>query len=309
MLCELARSFPPQVARFMERDRGLKRNFREESITDILMSSLIGLQPFGIRVDFPHEPTTGADMDWIFVAPLEIGGGRYLRLILQAKRAQFAKSKKGGYWYYHHLDHEKGKQAQTLVSYAGSSPDGMSTLPLYVFYHPTSALLRKTKTRPAVEGINLVFAHQIAPVVAGGCKRENKRVDTWRDSFMPLSDILCWPVALRARRAAPDPSSTSFMVGSTVVATPPFAGGFHPDIVSGRLENRLERSRGKVPIAGTVRRGITPTDGIPAEIQRAIDGNMTEADRKELPRPRVIFSTTMTHDNPAFVEMMRRASQ
>jgi hypothetical protein len=69
MLCDLARSFPPKVAELLERDRGLKRNFREESVTDLLMASLIGLEPFGIRVDFPDEPTTGGDMDWIFAAP------------------------------------------------------------------------------------------------------------------------------------------------------------------------------------------------------------------------------------------------
>lgn len=123
MLCELAHSFPPRVAELLERDRGLKRNFREESITDVLMASLVGLEPFGIRVDFPDEPTTGGDMEWIFVAPLELNGGRYLRLILQAKRAQFAKLKVGGYWYYHHLDHgtPAGHQAQTLVGHSASA--------------------------------------------------------------------------------------------------------------------------------------------------------------------------------------------
>lgn len=104
MLCELAHSFPPRIAEFLERDRGLTRNFREETVTDLLMASLVGLEAFGIRVDFPDEPTTGGDMDWIFAAPLEINGGRYLRVLLQAKRAQFVKRKKsGGYWYYHHL--------------------------------------------------------------------------------------------------------------------------------------------------------------------------------------------------------------
>src|SRR5579883_2943951 len=120
MLCALARSFPARVAELLERDRHLKRNFREETVTDLLMSSLIGLEPLGIRVDFPDEPSTGGDMDWIFAAPLEINGGRYLRFILQPKRAQFASLKSGGYWYYQHLDHEAGKQAQTLLGYAAT---------------------------------------------------------------------------------------------------------------------------------------------------------------------------------------------
>jgi hypothetical protein len=107
MLCQLAHSFPPRIADLLERDRGLTRNFREETVTDLLMASLVGLEALGIRVDFPDEPTTGGDMDWIYVAPLEINGGCYLRLLLQAKRAQFAQLKNGGYWYYHHLDHGK----------------------------------------------------------------------------------------------------------------------------------------------------------------------------------------------------------
>ena len=61
----------------------------------MLMASLIGLQSLGITVDFPDEVTTGGDMEWVFAAPLEVKGGRYLKLILQAKRAQLAKLKKG----------------------------------------------------------------------------------------------------------------------------------------------------------------------------------------------------------------------
>ena len=308
MLCDLAHSFPPQVAELLERDQGLKRNFREESVTDLLMFSLVGLQPFGIRVDFPDEPTTGGDMDWIFAAPHEIGGGRYLRIILQAKRAQFSKSK-GGYWYYHHLDHEKGKQASTLVSHAASAPGSMSTLPLYIFYHPTSALSAKTATLPAIEGVNLVFAHQIAPVVAGGCARKDKTVGTWRTSFMPLSDILCWPLVPVPRPKGPSPSgSLGFQIAGGLPRTVPFAASFHPDVVATRLEKRLETARGKWPISGTTPRRISAADGIPTDLQRAIDGNMTVADRKELVRPRVIFSTRISRGDPTFVRAMRRGS-
>jgi hypothetical protein len=142
MLCELAHSFPPRVAELLERDRNLTRNFREESVTDLLMASLIGLEAFGIRVDFPDEPTTGGDMEWIYAAPLEANGGRYLRLMLQAKRAQYAKLKNGGYWYYQHLDHgdPPGSQAQTLVGHA-TSLSSAATLPLYIFYHPFAATM------------------------------------------------------------------------------------------------------------------------------------------------------------------------
>jgi hypothetical protein len=82
MLCELAHRFPHYIATLLERDRSLTRNFREETVTDLLMASLVGLEAFGVHVQFPIEPITGGDMDWIYAAPLDINGGSYLRLIL-----------------------------------------------------------------------------------------------------------------------------------------------------------------------------------------------------------------------------------
>jgi hypothetical protein len=211
MLCELAHNFPLHVASLLERDRGLTRNFREKTVTDLLMASLVGLEGFGVRVQFPFEPTTG-DMGWIYVAPLDINGGTYLRLILQAKRAQYAARKSGGYWLYKNLDHDNGRQAQTLMGYAATSPDGLATLPLYIFYHPTSALSPAVQSQPAVDGINIVFASKVAPVVKGGCRLAKKRLSNWRNDFMPLSDLLCWPAAVEA----PAPllaDATEFLTG------------------------------------------------------------------------------------------------
>lgn len=131
MLCEFANRFPRNLAILLERDRDLTRNFREETATDLLMMGLTPLQPLGVRVDFPDETVTGADMDWIYAAPHDVGGGSYLRLMIQAKRCKREKLKDGStYWYYDHLDHgaPKGSQAQTLVNYAASKPDGMDAL-------------------------------------------------------------------------------------------------------------------------------------------------------------------------------------
>lgn len=301
MLCELAHSFPARIAELLERDRGLKRNFREETVTDLLMAGLVGLEPCGIRVDFPDEPTTGGDMDWIFAAPLDIKGGRYLRLILQAKRAQFAKLKAGGYWYYHHLDHgtPPGSQAKTLVGHAATSPGGTATLPLYIFYHPSSALAPATSTLPAIEGINLVFAYDVEPVVRRGCTKQEKKVDYWRDRFIPLSDILCWPAELIGLGNPSNPNTTQFMIGPDTIGLPLMTGGFHPDIVAGRLRRRQEQ-RADISAVRRAQFNIQPMNGIPPEIQRAIDGEVTAKDRKELKRPRVILSTRMKRSDPAF---------
>jgi hypothetical protein len=302
MLCELAHSFPPRIAELLERDLGLKRNFREETVTDLLMASLVGLEAYGIRVDFPHEPTTGGDMDWIFVAPLEINGGRYLRLILQAKRAQFAKLKAGGYWFYHHLDHgtPAGQQAQTLINHCTTAPASMATIPLYIFYHPTSALAPASRKGPAIEGINLVFAHHVAPVVIGGCKKPQKKVDYWRDRFMPLSDILCWPADVTASGDLTGPNTTQFMIGQSRAVFPMVTGAFHPDLVARRLVDRQTKIGLSVAQDAAVERIVEPADGIPPPIRRAIEGQVTLADRKELKRPRVILTTRLIRTDPRF---------
>jgi hypothetical protein len=242
MLCEFAHAFPLWTARLLERDRGLTRNFREETITDVLMASLVGFEALGIRVDLPDEPTTGGDMEWIYAAPLEANGGRYLRLILQANRTQFTKLKGGGYWYYQHLDHGAGQQAQTLLAYASSSPGGMSTLPLYILYHPTSALAPIVPGRPAIEGINLVFASHIAPIVAGGCGRKEKKIDYWRNRFLPLSEILCWPVLATGPPAPVGADTTEFIVGSAEAVLTGLTGSFYPDLVARRLNRRVNTS-------------------------------------------------------------------
>ncbi len=84
MLCQFARQFPPLVAEFLERGRQFKRRLREETVTDLMMVNLQNLGSDQIIVDFPDEPTTGADMEWNFV---NRSNHTFYRLLLQAKCA------------------------------------------------------------------------------------------------------------------------------------------------------------------------------------------------------------------------------
>ena len=301
MLCELAHNFPIRIAELLERDRSLTRNFREETVTDLLMASLVGLEAFGVRVQFPDEPTTGGDMDWIYAAPLEINGGRYLRLILQAKRASEVKLKKSRYWFYQYLDHDNGQQAQTLSNYAATAPDGMATLPLYILYHPTSALAPAVRSQPAIEGVNIIFASKVAPIVNGGCGRAQKRISYWRSDFIPLSVLLCWPVIAEA--PAPHPAdATEFLIGPNVGFLRNVTGSFHPDLVARRLQERRARSQPRAsPAVDTpTPPPIEPVDNIPDELRRAIDGKETAEDRRRLKRPRAILVSRLTRDSLDF---------
>lgn len=300
MLCEFANRFPRDLAILLERDRDLTRNFREETATDLLMMGLTPLHPHGVRVDFPDETVTGADMDWIYAAPHDLGGGSYLRLMIQAKRSKRGKLKDGSsYWYYDHLDHgtPKGSQAQTLVNHAASKPDGMDTLPLYMFYHPQSALEPAVGQLPAVEGINVRLARDIVPTVTGGCTRSKKKVSYWRTGFLTLSDLLCWPVVSEpAPPPPPGEPATEFVLPGTFAPITYLAMAFHPELVA----ERINLVRGEIARTTDPDFAVRPSKGVPDHIRRAIAGKMTEEDRAALKRPRVIFSTPLTSEDPQF---------
>lgn len=72
---------------------------------------------------------------------------------------------------------------------------------------------------------------------------------------------------------------------------------FHPDAVAARLARKLETAGGKFPLPADFPRRVSAAEGIPADLQRAIEGNLTAADRKALTRPRVIFTTQLSRDD------------
>ena len=111
--------------------------------------------------------------------------------------------------------HRKAVRTQILVNYAATSPDGMATLPLYMFYHPQSALQGAARALPAIEGINIRLARDVVGTVAGGCKRKEKKVSRWRAGFMSLSDLLCWPVVNLPAPPSPtaDPATEFLLPG------------------------------------------------------------------------------------------------
>jgi hypothetical protein len=45
---------------------------------------------------------------------------------------------------------------------------------------------------------------------------------------------------------------------------------------------------------------VRPSEGVPAEIRRAIAGEVTDKERAALKRPRVILSTPLTREDPRF---------
>ena len=304
MLCEFARSFPDTLADLLDRDCHLRRNFREETATDLLMMGLVGLQSLGITVDFPDEVATGGDMEWLFAAPHDVGGGTYVRLIIQSKRSKFAPSNSGGYWFYEHLDHgdPAGAQAHTLVNYAATSPDGHATLPLYFFYHPRSAIT-PIPGRPNIEGLNVVLGDRVAKVVAGGCGRAQKKVEAWRDHFFSLSDLLCWPLSPTSLASGlPGQWTTEFLIDGAFSEGRVGQPAWHPQFVADRLNALLQDSAQE----GGRRWRLEPATGLPDEIRQALAAEKLIKERPKVRRPRAIFTSSVSSADPSF-EQNRKA--
>ena len=277
LLCGFAHQFPDLAAEILFRDRHKRRNFREESITDVLMAGLTAFEPFGISVDFPaDELKTGEDMDWEFVDPRAPDGCRYLRLHIQAKRAILSNCKKRPYWFYRELDHAvegapRGSQHRFLVDSAKAAP---GCVPLYMFYHPRDALVPKKAKLPAIEGVNVMFADWI-PQKLSPWPVADKKVEKWRPHFMPVSSLLCFGHGPTFLPDMPDRRTAFLVFGSSGFVSP------------GELANRLNKRRAEDSLE------IRAIEDIPRRTMRALEPG-SKKHKAEIERPRVIFQTQRT---------------
>ncbi len=297
ILCRFAGRFPDLAAEILERDRHKRRNFREETITDVLMAGLVPFEPFGIRTDYPFdESATGEDMDWEFVDELAVDGRRYIRLHIQAKRAKESKTKIP-YWFYGELDHAvapkppagspkppkgapkppalHGSQHKLLIDEAAKLT---GCVPLYMFYHPRSATAPAVGAKPAIAGLNWIFADDIPVNVSSGAwPVADKKVEKWRCHFRPLSDLLCF----------------GHGVGTTDLGSPggddtAAAGEGRPLIPTpGAIEDMLNERRG-FDMARD-RAPIQAVRDIPQATLAAIRAGRDGAQSDGLKRPRAIF--------------------
>lgn len=310
LLCRFAHRFPLLAAEILARDRHKTRNFREETITDILMAGLVPFEPFNIITKYPvNESLTGEDMDWEFVNEHADDGRKYLRLHIQAKRAHVAAEKTRPYWLYRELDHAvgpkppkpkrlwygppapkppHGNQHKILVDEAKKVA---GCVPLYMFYHPNSALEPAAGGLPAVEGVNWMFADLIPEnLTPGRWPAADKRLDRWRPHFHPLSDLLCFghgPDLLRVK--GPDDRYVAFIIGpKSPVATP------------GEVEDRLNEWRNGED-ASVERLPIRAVENVPEQTLAIIRAARDGKRKAEIDRPRVIFVSDRHLGEPKIV--------
>ncbi len=297
LLCRFAGRFPLLAAEILERDRHKRRNFREETITDILMAGLVPFEPLDIKTDYPvDESLTGEDMDWEFVNEHAVDGRRYLRLHIQAKRARLSNGKKTRYWLYNELDHavkpKPPKGSPKPSKGAAKTPASHGTqhkllldeaakvagcVPLYMFYHPVSSLQPSSAGLPAIEGLNWMFADQIPVKISP--KRwpvGDRKMETWRPHFHPLRDLLCFghdwePIQVQG------PGGPLFLIAPQPASPTP-----------GEIADRLNERRVSGPTTRD-RPPIRAVGDIPQSTLRAVRAARDGRRVAEIRRPRVIF--------------------
>jgi hypothetical protein len=191
MLCHFAQQFPHFVSDFLESGASLQRRFREESVTDMLMSNLVILGGGRVFVDFPNETATGADMQWDFVNQTS---GKFFRVLIQAKQAYG----EGKIWRRHSYkelfkkDSSGVLQADVLARTAQSSP---STYPLYAFYHRAALCTLARSAVPNITGVNLADGFHIASLVrnasTSSLRIQNKSVGKISAQFFLLAELFC----------------------------------------------------------------------------------------------------------------------
>jgi hypothetical protein len=196
MLCALSQQFPPFVERFLNQGRMLRRRFREETVTDLLMGGLITAGGGRLIVEFPDEPVTGADMEWNFV---DRRTSTFFRLMLQAKQAYGD----GSVWTrhcYRELLHTSGSgsrlQAEALCD-AARRP-GSATYPLYIFYHTAHTCeLARRSGNTLIAGINiadgLVVERLVKAATTRSLRTSNKSLRVIAPKLAPLSTLFCPP--------------------------------------------------------------------------------------------------------------------
>lgn len=270
MLCQLAHHFPPFVESFLERSRPLRRRFREESVTDLLMGSLITTGGRRIIVEFPDEPVTGADMEWNFVNPDD---GTFFRMLLQAKQCYGG----GSVWTRHgykELLHQSGSgrklQASVLCDTARAAT---ATYPLYIFYNPASTCeAARGAGFTAVTGASLADGYLIEGLVRGATTRAlrtgNKSLKAIAPLLFPLTDLFCPQAVLATGPQAFAPGAPAFPLAVGIAGGRPVLGVPVPPTPAA-IRQRIVAAREALAKTGIKETAAEP--GVPAIAERIPD--------------------------------------
>ncbi len=256
------------------------------------MGALVAVGAPRVIVQFPYEPTTGADMEWNFVSP---GRNTFFRILLQAKRL----TGNGNIWTrysYRELLHKTASatkhQVQVLCDTARTAAH--PTYPLYAFYHPARVYsLAHRSGASAVAGVNLADGYAIKSLVLLALRNRKQRryrsIGKVYRYFFPLSALLCssairpiLPYALSAADETMGPFVIRFSGGQRVVGIPLPPT---PEIVRETLVRQHSASIDARETTETQRQELTPevppVGAIPDDIRRLLETRGSETPREE----------------------------
>jgi hypothetical protein len=282
-LCDLARKLPHLVGTLLDQEAKLKKGrFREETLTDVVTAALAAFAGPSMIIEYPDEAVTGGDLDLDF---WHVSTGSRLQIRIQAKRlnAEEANNKPIAIKHraYNELLHvvpsTNAYQFETLINSAGSF------LPLYMFYNHESVVQDHyfSGMTPAVCGINLAFAHDIANELSAKIKAQpkrlhHKRLSHLRPHFFDLTAIFCSSVSPGDDVPSPDNICTSLQQRWKETAD-----SRKQPVAAGQVLSPIFKPEGLVVSRGGRPR---PADGPAIRINRGVE------------RPTVIFISGRTTD-------------
>jgi hypothetical protein len=290
--CDLAERLPVMVSEFLDIEQKLKRRFREDSVTDILVASLLSLPGNAVVVLTPPEAKTGGDFDLVVVDPTS---GDAVQFRIQAKRLSPHSHdwQIGSYAELAH-PHNSGAQSHTLLR--GLGREAVTTIPLYAFYNPAHVCVASGGT---VAGIELASGWEVRERIKAIVKVKPKRlpfkrIGSLQPLFFPLSTILCAPPSTVRSSSIPMPADARTAVIDAIEARSSLAGFGQtlalPETEVEALprqghEGSGDRWRPRRPRS----RGEDRLEGLPAIIRNAVERRGERVITARVKRPKVVL--------------------
>lgn len=287
--CDLATRLPGLIAEFLDLEEHLKRRFREDSITDILVASLLSLPGDNVVVLTPPEAKTGGDFDLVLVEPVS---GKAVQFRIQAKRLTPHKTNwmTGSYVELAH-PHNNGGQSAKLIRALGR--EAIPTIPLYMFYNPASVCAASGGT---IDGIALAsgweIRERVKTMVQVKPKRlPYKRIGSLEPLLFPLTTLLCPPPARVSTSFFPHPEEVRAEVERAIEDRTGLAGLGQTARIESETVRRLPGNADRRVATADRRRAVRPQgeNDLPVAIQAAIARRGERIIRLRGPRPRIIL--------------------
>jgi len=280
--CDLAGRLPALIADFLDLEISLRRRFREESVSDIVVATLLRAAGPDLSVQVPiDEKITGNDFDIIVFDPAKRSAVQFR---IQAKRlgSHASNWRMGSYKELAH-PHNTGTQSAALIR-SSAAERRILTVPLYAFYNPARACVA---SGGAIGGIELADGHAVRSLVAALVKAKPKRLpykrlSTLQSLFFPLTTLLCPGQAGAGGRIA-TPENALLAVRNAIEATAERRGAY-AIALPGQVD-----VKGKSPLADD---RSTLLDGeLPPILAVALSARERQANliRTKVSRPKIVL--------------------